>query len=45
MNRVIAVFPSGRILDRTLLNEMRVRQHAEEFPTIIYMSYEKENVK
>ena len=34
--RILCIFPSGRILDRTVLGEFKVRKLAEEFPTLVY---------
>lgn len=36
MDKILCVFPSGRILDRTALGIEKIQAYAEEFPTIIY---------
>lgn len=42
MNQMLAVFPSGRVLDRSLLYEYAIAIQAQALPSIIYMSIEKE---
>lgn len=40
---ILSIFPSGRITNLTKLGEFKVREYAEEFPTIIYMYTSEEN--
>lgn len=37
--QILCVFPSGRMIDRSVVDEARVRQLAAEFPTINYFFY------
>jgi hypothetical protein len=37
--QIICVLPSGRMIDRTILEEDRVRDLAAEFPTINYFFF------
>jgi hypothetical protein len=37
--QIICVMPSGRMIDRTILEEGKVRELASEFPTINYFFY------
>lgn len=37
--RILCVFPSGSVLDRTALGEEAVAEIAAEFPTLIYLFY------
>lgn len=39
--RILCVFPSGRIIDRTVLGESQVALLAQEFPTLIYLITEE----
>jgi len=34
--KILCVFRSGRIIDRTVVGEHRIALLAEEFPTLIY---------
>lgn len=34
---IVCVFPSGRVIDRILFGEERIRDFAQDFPAIIYM--------
>lgn len=40
--RILCIFPSGRVIDRTKLGERRVRAYAMEFPTLIYTYIQEE---
>ena len=34
--KILCVFPSGRMIDRTSIGEFKAREFAEEFPSLIY---------
>lgn len=40
--KILSIFRSGRIIDMTHIGEVRVRDFAAEFPTIIYLFVEEE---
>ena len=39
--KIFVLLPSGRIVDRTVVGENKIRQYAEELPTIIFLFNEE----